>query len=573
VIALGRHPPAQSRPLKAGSEAPGSYTNAQSFAMWDKRTAARAAVNLVSRFELILLLMAVVIGLELLARRARLPPAAAFILGGIVLAFVPDLPDIELDPDLALVLFLPPLLLSSAYFTVWRDFRANLRIILQLAIGAVVFTTLAVGLVAHWVAPSLPWAACFALGAIVSPPDAVAAKAVLQDLPLPRRIIVLLEGESLVNDASGLVLYRFAVAAALTGTFDAKVAAVTFTVLALGGVAVGIAIGWLVTALLKQLRDPTLGILTSFLAAWAAYIVGEAVHVSGVLSTVACGLVIGWRQHMVLTAATRVQALAVWKVAVFILESLIFILIGLSLRGVVGRLGGSWEAIGFLMPSCLAIIVTVIVTRFMWMFPATYVPRFLVPALRRRDPYPPISVPIIMSWAGMRGVVSLAAALALPDGFSGRDFIVATTFAVILVTVLLQGATLAPLIRALSFEGFQSIEPRSLSEADARARMAAAQLAEVERHSKMDSDVDRHPRLVEQYGYRAKAAERYSVSEGRLIVRKQEHFTVVLAAIAAGRVEVLRLHRDGAIHDTVLHALEHELDLEEMTARRRLDEP
>jgi Na+/H+ antiporter len=537
-----------------------------------RNATARAAVNLVSRFELILLLMAVVIGLELVAQRARLPPAAAFIWGGIVLAFIPGLPDIELDPDLALVLFLPPLLLSSAFYTVWRDFRANLRIILQLAVGAVAFTTLAVGFVAHWVAPALPWAACFALGAIVSPPDAVAAKAVLQDLPLPRRIIVLLEGESLVNDASGLVLYRFAVAAALTGTFDAKLATVTFTVLAVGGVAVGVALGWLVTVILQRLSNPTLSVMASFLAAWAGYIVGEAVHVSGVLSTVACGLVMGWRQHKVLTAATRIEAFAVWKVAVFILESLIFILIGLSLRGVVERLGGSWEAIGLLMPSASAIIVAVILTRFIWMFPATYVPRFLIPALRRRDPYPPISVPIIMSWAGMRGVVSLAAALALPDGFPGRDFIVATTFAVILVTVLLQGATLAPLIRALSFEGFQSMEAKTLTEADARTRMAAAQLAEVERHSKMGSETDRHPRLVQQYGYRAQAAARYSESEGQLIVRKQEHFTVVLAAVAAGRVEVLRLHREGAIHDAVLHALEHDLDLEEMTARRRLDE-
>jgi hypothetical protein len=215
----------------------------------------------------------------------------------------------------------------------------------------------------------------------------------------------------------------------------------------------------------------------------------------------------------------------------------------------------------------------VILTRFMWMFPATYVLRFLIPALRRRDPYPPISVPIIMSWAGMRGVVSLAAALALPDGFPGRDFIVATTFAVILVTVLLQGATLAPLIKALNFEGFPSMEAETLPEAGARARMAAAQFAEVGRHSKIDSETDRHPRLVEQYGYRAQAAARYSDSEGQLIVRKQEHFTVVLAAVAAGRLEVLRLHREGAIHDTVLHTLEHELDLEEMTARRRLEEP
>src|SRR5580693_8896059 len=224
----------------------------------------------VSRFELVLILMAAVVVLELLARRLRMPPAAAFILGGIALALIPGTPQVQVDPDLVLVLFLPPLLLSGAYLTVWRDFRANLRIILGLAVGAVIVTTAAVGLVAHWVEPNLPWAACFALGAIVSPPDAVAAKAILQRVALPPRVTLLLEGESLVNDASGLVLYRFAVVAALTGTFDAKLATFTFTVLAVGGVAVGVALGWLVTILLKRLRDPTLSVLASFLAAWAA---------------------------------------------------------------------------------------------------------------------------------------------------------------------------------------------------------------------------------------------------------------------------------------------------------------
>ena len=288
----------------------------------------------VARFELVLLLLAIIIVLELAARRLRLPPAAAFVLGGIALALIPETPQAELDPDLALVLFLPPLLLSSAFFTVWRDFRANLRIILQLAVGAVAFTTLIVGLVAHLVVPSLPWAACFALGAIVSPPDAVAAKAVLQGLRLPRRVTVLLEGESLVNDASGLVLFRLAVAASLTGTFNAGSAALSFVVLAIGGVAAGLVLGLVASVLLKRLRDPTLNIIGGLLMAWGSYIGADAIGVSGVLSTVTCGLVMGWRQHTVLTATTRTQARAVWGVVVFILESLVFILIGLSLRGV-----------------------------------------------------------------------------------------------------------------------------------------------------------------------------------------------------------------------------------------------
>ncbi|MFL5251896.1 MAG: cation:proton antiporter, partial [Rhodopila sp.] len=219
----------------------------------------------VGRFELVILLLAVIMVLELAARRLRLPPAAAFVLGGIALALIPGTPDVELDPDLALVLFLPPLLQASAFFTVWRDFRANLRIILQLAVGAVAFTTLIVGIVTHLVIPSLPWAACFALGAIVSPPDAVAAKAVLQDLRLPHRMVVLLEGESLVNDASGLVLYRLAVAAALTGAFSLSSAALNFITLSAGGIIVGLGFGALSSLLFTKLRDPTLNILASFL--------------------------------------------------------------------------------------------------------------------------------------------------------------------------------------------------------------------------------------------------------------------------------------------------------------------
>src|ERR1700761_5473200 len=373
----------------------------------------------VARFELVLLLLTAVIILELIARRFRMPPAAAFILGGIALALWPRVPDIEMDPDLVLVLFLPPLLLSGAYFTVWRDFRANFRIIMQLAIGAVVFTTAAVGFVVHWMVPSLPYAACFALGAIVSPPDAVAAKAVLQRIALPPRVTVLLEGESLVNDATGLVLFRFAVAAALTGTFSVGSAVATFGALAIGGVAVGIAFGLLVTRWLQRMHDPTLSILTSFLVAWVSYIVGEHLHVSGVLSTVACGLVMGWKQHSVLTAATRTQAGAVWEVVTYIMESLIFVLIGLSLRGVLSRLGGNLHSLDSLIPAALAAVGTVILARFVWIALGMYIPR-IFRAERRIDP-PPFAIYMIMSWAGMRGVVSLAAALSLPQDFARRD--------------------------------------------------------------------------------------------------------------------------------------------------------
>ena len=428
-------------------------------------------MSLVDRFELILALLAATVALDRVAKALRIPPAAALLVGGLILALIPGLPEIAIDPDLTLVLFLPPLLVAGAFFTAWRDFRADLRIILQLAIGAVLFTTAAVGLVAHLMVPGLPWAACFALGAIVSPPDAVAAKAVLHGLPLPARVVTLLEGESLVNDASGLVLYRFAVAAALTGVFDAGDAALQFGILSVGGVAAGIVTGTAATLLIPRLKQPELQTVTSLLVAWATYIGAERLGVSGVLAAVACGLRLGWRQHNVLTAATRLQAKAFWDVLVFVLESMVFILIGLSLRGVAQRLA---EADGrALLPAIAAIVAAVIVSRFLWIFPATYLPRALFAPLRRRDPHPRLAIPLVMSWAGMRGVVSLAAALALPEGFPGRDLILATTFTVILVTVLLQGATLAPLIRALNLGAFQS---RGLDD-DAVELVAAAHQA------------------------------------------------------------------------------------------------
>jgi monovalent cation/hydrogen antiporter len=529
-------------------------------------------VSPVQLFELILLLLAVIIGLELLARRLRLPPAAAFILGGIGLALIPGTPDVQPDPGLVLVLFLPPLLLANAYFTVWRDFRANLHIIIELAVGAVTFTTLIVGVVAHWVEPSLPWAACFVLGAIVSPPDAVAAKAVLQHVRLPPRMVVLLEGESLVNDASGLVLFRFAVAAALTGTFNAGQAAVSFGMVAVGGIVAGLVIGVVVSYLLKLLQNPLLNVLTAFLAGWTSYIAAEALGVSGVLSTVACGLVFGWRQHEILSAVTRMYARAVWDLAVFVLESLVFILIGLSLHGVLQRLGGHWGGLAPLVPAAAAIVAAVVLSRFAWIFPAVYMLGTLIPAWRRRHPFPPVAVPIVMSWAGMRGVVSLAAALSLPVGFPGRDFILATTFVVILVTVLLQGATLAPLIRLLRLNGFVIPSGLVLTQAQARVHMATAQLAIVEKLGIAPDGSKRHPRLIEQYRYRLTAATRFSDSQGALVQGRNEHFDVVLAALEAGRTEVLRLHKAGAIHDSVLAALEEDLDLEEVAARRYRDE-
>ena len=514
----------------------------------------------VALFELVLLLLAIVIPLELLARRLHLPPAAAQILAGMGLAFIPLEHRVQLDPDLILVLFLPPLLMSSAFLTVWRDFRTNLGLIAALAVGAVAFTTAAVGIVAHLVMPGLPWAVCFTLGAIVSPPDALAAKAVLQRVVLPPRMLVLLEGESLVNDASGLVLFRLAVAAALTGTFSVADAVTSFAVLSVGGIAIGCVIGWVGTSLLARLREGAILVVGSLLMAWASYIVAERLGGSGVLSTVACGLILGWRQHAVMSASARVSAGAVWSSVEFVLESLVFVLIGLSLRDVL--LGHAYTVVS-LAPGIAAIVAAVVLSRFVWLFLTSYGQRWL--SFRRR-PAAPARVLVVMGWAGMRGVVSLAIALALPQSFPGRPFILLATFVVILVTVLGQGSTLGLLIRWLGVHGIVDGAAPTMSEVEARSLVAEAQLLAVRPLAYDETGALQHPRLLEQYEYRLNVIQQVRATVGGMPGARAAHFDVIIAAVIAGRAELLRLHRDGVIHDSVLRTLESELDVEELAA-------
>ncbi len=366
------------------------------------------------------------------------------------------------------------------------------------------------------------------------------------------------------------MLYRFAVAAALTGAFSTRVAVADFGLLAVGGIAVGIAFGVATRILLRRMQSSHLATVASFLVAWASYIVAERVGVSGVLSTVACGLIVGASQHRVLSATTRMQAKAVWEVAEFILESFIFILIGLSLRGILQRLGGGFSDLPQYLPATGAIVAAVVLSRFVWIFLTSAVSATAYRITGRKGGWAPMAVQVVMSWAGMRGVVSLAAALALPEGFPGRDFILAVTFAVILVTVLVQGVTLAPLVHAVRLDRFIPTASKTLPEADARARVIAAQLREVERQSLQSDGTHRHPRLVEQFGYRARATHNFSRDVSGHTSHKDAHFSVILAAVSAGRTELLRLHGSSEIHDTVLHAIEQELDLEELTARRHL---
>jgi Na+/H+ antiporter len=516
--------------------------------------------------QAVLALVAACVAFALLARRTDLPYAVILVVGGIALAFVPGLPTVTLDPALALAFFVPPLLQGSAWRTDWRAFRANLRPILLLAVGCVLFTAACIAVVAKWLLPGLPWAAAVALGAIVASPDAVAVSAVLRRLPVPRRIVAVLEGESLVNDATALVLYRFAILAFAAGGVAVEEAAASFLLVALGGIAVGLAVGWLANWSFRRLDDPLLETATSFIACFGAFMAAEAIQVSGVIAVVTTGLWLGQMQHRTISAQSRVVARAVWDFAEFLLTSLIFILVGLQLRGILERLDRSaWE----LAALALAISAALILSRFVWIFPSVYLPR-LLPSVRRAEPGPQLGPAMVMSWAGMRGVVSLAAALALPLDFPERDLLVFLAFCAILATLVVQGTTLAWVIRHFRVEEARQAG-MTPEEAAARRQVARATLAEVERRAEDILEGAVALDLVQEY--RDKARIFHGIADGRGQAEMEARLRIRLAALRAGRAALLDHHRDDGLDDETLMGLEAEIDLEELRILRLLRAP
>lgn len=516
-------------------------------------------------FEYVLGMLAAVLALHWLAERFRWPPSAALLVGGGALAFLPGVPVVNLDPELVLVLFLPPLLIDGAWHTELVRFRRHLPGILSLAIGAVVFSTLIVAVVAHWLLPSLPWAACAALGAILSPPDAVSARAVLQRVQLPRRLNALLEGESLLNDASGLVILRFAVAATLGAGFELGDAIGRFVLLVAGGAAVGLAIGGLWSTIARRLHDELLLVVMTVLACWAAYLAGEALAVSGVIAVVAAGLVLGWQQHVIFSAAVRVRGTSFWQVLVFLLEASVFILIGFSLRDVLTRAGGIEVVAGSMAGPLLAIVVALTLARFAWVFASDAVIAGLHRLGAVREKPIGVACATVMGWAGMRGVVTLAAALTLPAAFPGRDFMLVAAFGVILVTVVLQGSTLGWVIRRLGVRRTDEDEPPMDMVAAERAMMQA-QLAAVERLARDPDGTVVHPQLLRRYIARATAGDGFAGTAEERSHAIASHFDVIIGAVEAGREELVRLHRAHCIDNDTLRSLELDLDLEELGA-------
>ena len=514
------------------------------------------------QLEVILFLMLSAVALGWVARHFRFPYPIALVIGGGALGFVPKLPQLAFDPQFILVLVLPPILYQAALLTSWRDFKANIRPISLLAIGLVIATTLAVGAALKLVVPEIPWAAAFALGAIVSPPDAVAATAILSRLSIPRRVVTVLEGESLVNDASGLVLYKFAVAAVLTGTFSLLDASMQFVGVSIGGIIIGVLMGFLFVFIHRHLGDTFIEVLTTLSVPYITYIAAESLHASGVLAVVAAGLVRGRYSPEIVSAEMRIIARSVWNLQVFLLNSLVFILIGTQLSEVSRRLSDYTHGQLFLYGALVSVVA--IAVRFAWIYLATYLPLLLSEKARRRNPAPPEAEVFIMSWCGMRGIVSLAAALALPltlqngDPFPERDLIIFLTFVVIAVTLVVQGLTLAPLIRKLKVGTDWSGHEEEQRAKFALTKAAMAAIDEVAASEKIPEA------LAERI--RAEFAEKVKlgVAAGEVLRGGSDPARRLRdAAIKAERRELIRIWRENQISDDVLHHLEEDLDYQE----------
>ena len=510
--------------------------------------------------SLILLLFFLTTALSLVAARVRIPYPTAMVIAGLLIGVVDYfLPEgkqfnVPLSPNVLFTLMLPPLLYAAAWTTSWRDFRMNLRPIMLLAIGCVMFTTLGIGLVTKWLMPEISWPVAFAFGAIVSPPDAVAATAVTERLRVPKRIVTILDGESLVNDASALVALQLAVAAILGATFSKMDFAVQVPLVAGGGIAIGLALAWVFHQVHQRLEEPIIETAITLLAPYACYILAEHVHVSGVLAVITCGVVLSRHSNHLFSSRTRLNAIAFWNFLTFMLNGLVFILIGLQLPTI---LRGLQVSLSMAIIDSVIVWLAVIALRLMWVFPAAYLPR-MIPAVRRKDPMPPARHLFLIGWIGMRGVVSLAAALALPEATSdgtplpGRDMVLFMTFSVILATLVVQSLTLSAIIRLLKVEVPENTHCEE-SEARRRALQAALNALEgqAEGHA-VGSLRQLYMHRLEHLAACEEEADRPDVEE----VMLREIFK-------AQRVTLVEMRDKGEIPDELLRKLEHELDLEE----------
>jgi monovalent cation/hydrogen antiporter len=499
--------------------------------------------------------------------RVRVPYPILLVLGGLALGFMPGMPDLELPPELVLVGILPPLLYGSAFFTSLRDLRANIRPVGMLAFGLVLLTMVVVAVVAHAIVPGLPWSSAFVLGAIVSPTDPVAAVAVMERLGAPRRVIRVVEGEGLINDGTGLVAYRFAVAAVVTGSFSLWEAGLEFVLSVAGGIAVGLAVGWIVRQVRRRLDFLPAEITISLLTGYFAFIPAELLGVSAVIAAVTAGIYLGWHTPELTSPEVRLVGQSTWQIVLFVLNALLFTLIGLQLPGILDELDA--YSAGELLWWGLAVWATVVAARAAWVFGMAWLPRRFTPGLRDREPLQTAKLALV-SWSGLRGAVSLAAALAVPlstdagEPFPGRSLILFLTFAVILGSMVIQGLTLPAAIRVLDLEDDSAEELRE----EARARIDAASAALARLEELQDEEwvrEDTAERMRGSYTFRQTrfTARLDDGDDGAIEARSVDYQRLRRELLDAERAVVDALRRRGEISDEVARRVIRDLDLED----------
>src|SRR5450432_539995 len=526
-----------------------------------------------AKFQIFLIWLAVLGGTALLARRVNIAPAILLLLAGIALAFVPGMPSLELPPELVLLVVLPPLIYSANVAMSWREFKHNLRPIILLAVGCVIFTAFAVAAATHYLI-GLPWNVGFLLGAIVAPPDAVAPLAVARKLGIPRRILVVLEGEGLANDATALILYRFAVVAISAGTFSLPQAAGSFVAIVAGEMLFGAAVGWLSLRARHRARDPQIEITLSLITPYIAYWVPEHFGGSGVISTVACGLYMSWNGPLLISSATRLQGIFFWDLVIYLIEGLLFLLTGFQMRLLFEK--SKAFPLDDVLFSTVLVAVIIIVARFAWVYPATYLPRFFNKRLRARDPYPSWRTVFVIAFTGVRGAVSLAAALALPfalpsgEGFPYRDLILFVSFGVIFITLVGLGSSLPLVVRWLGIAqaGRDEHIAEHEQEISARREALAAALASLDA---MTDDRELSDEVVKLL--RARHETRANQLPDSLDPDRHDVSTTGTALtrelISAERKFIHVLLRDGKITDEIRRRIERDLDLEEASLANR----
>ena len=526
-----------------------------------------------AKFQIFLILLAVLAGTALLARRVNIAPAILLLLAGIALAFVPGMPTLELPPELVLLLVLPPLIYSASVAMSWREFKHNLRPIILLAVGCVIFTAFAVAAATHYLI-GLPWTIGFLLGAIVAPPDAVAPLAIARRLGIPRRIMVVLEGEGLANDATALILYRFALAAILSGTFSLSRATGTFAAIVVGEILFGVAIGWLSLRARHWARDPQVELTLSLITPYIAYWLPEHVGGSGVIATVACGLFVSWNGPLLISSATRLQGIFFWDLVIYLIEGLLFLLTGFQMRLLYEK-SKAFPLDDILVATALVSVI-IIVARFALVYPATYLPRIMSKSLRQRDPSPPWQWAFILSFAGLRGAVSLAAALALPftlangEAFPNRDLILFISFGVIFVTLVGLGLSLPSVVRWLGVAQAGRAEHVAEHESEIAARrealgVALQSLDAITDDRQLSDEVvkllrARHETRANQLPDSLNPDAHDVSAAGTALTRE---------LIAAERKFIHVLLRDGKITDETRRRIERDLDLEEASLSNR----